>query len=82
MALFRIIEDIVTDANEVTRPIHDRMPVILDKVDIGRWLSGDAGIELLRPAAEDRLRMWSVSRRVNKTGTGDDDPSLLDEVAE
>ena len=81
MALFRIIEDIVTDANEVTRPIHDRMPVILDKVDIGRWLSGDAGIELLRPAAEDRLRMWSVSRRVNKTGTGDDDATLLDEVA-
>jgi len=25
--------------------------------------------------------MWSVSRRVNKTGTGDDDPTLLDEVA-
>ncbi len=38
---------IVTDANELTRPIHDRMPVILDKVDIGRWLSGDAGIGLL-----------------------------------
>jgi putative SOS response-associated peptidase YedK len=40
-----------------------------------------AGAELLRPAAEDRLRMWPVSRRVNKTGTGDDDPTLLDEVA-
>ncbi len=25
--------------------------------------------------------MWPVSRRVNKTGTGDDDPSLVDEVA-
>jgi len=25
--------------------------------------------------------MWPVSRRVNKTGTGDDDPTLLDEVA-
>jgi len=25
---------IVTDANELTRPIHHRMPVILDKVDI------------------------------------------------
>ena len=30
---------------------------------------------------EDRLRMWPVSRRVNKTGTGDDDPTLVDEVA-
>jgi hypothetical protein len=33
-----------------------------------------------KPAADDRLRMWPVSRRVNKTGTGDD-PTLLDEVA-
>src|SRR6516164_8112277 len=63
-----------TDADELTRPIHDRMPVVLDKADIRLWLSGEAGTELLKPAAEDRLRMWPVSRRVNKTGTGDDDP--------
>jgi hypothetical protein len=36
---------------------------------------------LLRPAEEDRLRIWPVSRRVNKTGTSDDDPTLIDEVA-
>jgi len=71
---------IVTDANELTRPIHDRMPVVLEKADIGRWLRGEVGTELLKPAAEDRLRMWPVSRRVNKTGSGDDDPTLLDEV--
>jgi putative SOS response-associated peptidase YedK len=47
----------------------------------GRWLRGEGGPELLRPAPEDRLRMWPVSRRVNKTGTGDDDPTLLNEVA-
>jgi putative SOS response-associated peptidase YedK len=72
---------IVTDANALTRPIHDRMPVVLDKADIRWCLSGEARIELLRPAGEDRLRMWSVSRRVNKTGTGDDDPTLIDELA-
>jgi putative SOS response-associated peptidase YedK len=72
---------IVTDANELTRPIHDRMPVVLDKADMRPWLIGEAGVELLKPAADDRLRMWPVSRRVNKTGSGDDDPSLLDEVA-
>ena len=72
---------IVTDANELTRPIHDRMPVVLDKADIRSWLSGESGTELLKPAAEDRLRMWPVSRRVNKTGSGDDDPTLIDEVA-
>jgi len=57
------------------------MPVVLDKADIGPWLTGEDHTELLRPAAEDRLRMWAVSRRVNKTGTADDDPTLLDEVA-
>jgi putative SOS response-associated peptidase YedK len=72
---------IVTGANALTRPIHDRMPVLLDKGDSGPWLSGTAGTELLRPAAEDRVRMWPVSRRVNKTGSGDDDPTLIEQVA-
>jgi putative SOS response-associated peptidase YedK len=72
---------IVADANDLTPPIHDRMPVVLDKANIKRWLSGEGGKELLKPTGEDRLRMWPVSRRVNKTGTGDDDPTLLDEVA-
>jgi putative SOS response-associated peptidase YedK len=67
---------IVTDANALTRAIHDRMPVVLYKADIGPWLNGAAGTELLRPAAEDRLLMWPVSRRVNKTGSSDDDPTL------
>jgi putative SOS response-associated peptidase YedK len=71
---------IVTDANALTRPIHDRMPVVLETADIEPWLNGEAGAELLKPAGEDRLRMWPVSRRVNKTGTGDDDPTLLDGV--
>jgi putative SOS response-associated peptidase YedK len=72
---------IVTDANALTRPIHDRMPVVPDKADIAPWLSGAAGTELLKPAAEDGLGMWPVSRRVNKTGAGDDYPTLIEEVA-
>jgi putative SOS response-associated peptidase YedK len=55
-------------------------PPLLDKADIRPWLNGEAGTELLRPAGEDRLRMWPVSRRVNKTGSGDDDPTLIDEA--
>ncbi len=76
-----IADDSATDANALTRPIHDRMPVVLDKTDIGSWLKGEAGTELLEPPPEDRLRMWPVSRLVNKTGSGDDDPTLIDEVA-
>jgi putative SOS response-associated peptidase YedK len=72
---------IVTDANARTGTIHNRMPVVLDEADIRPWLKGAAGAEVLRPAAEDRLRMWPVSRRVNKTGTGDEDPTLIDEIA-
>ena len=71
---------IVTDANAMTRPIHDRMPVLLGKADFEPWLNGAAGAELLRPAADDRVRMWPVTRRVNKTGSGDDDPTLIEEV--
>jgi putative SOS response-associated peptidase YedK len=73
---------IVTGANAFTRSIHDRMPVLLEPADFAAWLRDDGATALLRPAAEDRLRMWPVSRRVNRTGAGDDDPTLLDEAAQ
>lgn len=73
---------IVTAANAFTRAVHDRMPVILKPADFAAWLGVAAGAALLRPAAEDMLRMWAVSRRVNRAGLGDDDPTLLDEVVE
>jgi putative SOS response-associated peptidase YedK len=72
---------IVTDANALTRTVHNRMPVVLDDADVRSWLNGTAGGEVLKPAAEDRLQMWPVSRRVNKTGNSDDDATLIDEVA-
>jgi len=71
---------IVTTANDFTRPIHDRMPVMLDRHDHEAWLTGKAGLELLRPAPNDLLRMWPVSKRVNVSGRGDDDPSLIEAV--
>jgi putative SOS response-associated peptidase YedK len=71
---------IVTSANDFTRPIHDRMPVLLGQQDHEAWLAGKTGAELLRPAPNDFLRMWPVSRRVNKSGQGDDDPSLIEPV--
>jgi putative SOS response-associated peptidase YedK len=72
---------IITDANALTRPIHDRMPVLLDKASFEPWLSGAADADILMPAADDCVRFWPVSRRVNKTGNGDDDPTLIEEVA-
>jgi putative SOS response-associated peptidase YedK len=72
---------IVTDANALMRPIHDQMPVILEPAHFKAWLYGHGGAELLRSVTHDKLRIWPVSRRVNETGIGDDDPTLIDEVA-
>jgi putative SOS response-associated peptidase YedK len=72
---------IATDANTLMRPIHDQMPVILEPADFKAWLYGDGGTELLRSAADHKLCIWPVSKRVNASGTGDDDPTLIDAVA-
>ena len=67
---------IVTAANDFTRSIHDRMPVLLGRA----WLTGKAGVELLRPAPNNLLRMWPVSKRVNFSGRRDDDLRLIEPV--
>ncbi len=71
---------IVTAANDFTRQIHDRMPVLLGREDYDAWLTRKAGVELLRSAPNDLLRMWPVAKRVNVSGSGDDDPSLIEAV--
>ncbi len=68
---------IVTDANDLTRKIHDRMPVVLGTKQLPLWLTGAAGTELLKPALESMLQMWPVSRKVNKVGN-DTDPKLVE----
>lgn len=59
-----------TDANDFIRPLHDRMPVILAPEDFDLWL--DPKIEdaarlqsLLRPAPNDILETYPVSKLVN-----------------
>jgi putative SOS response-associated peptidase YedK len=63
---------LITKANSFVSTIHDRMPAILEPENIGPWLSGNAGTELFKPAREDALRMWPVSKRVSKPGNSDD----------
>jgi putative SOS response-associated peptidase YedK len=71
-ARVRTCKIIVTAANALTRTIHDRMPVLMEPKDFRPWLNGEAGTELLRPAPDSRLRLWAVSKRVNRTGNVDD----------
>ncbi len=61
---------IVTDANELTRPIHDRMPVILDPADWDTWLDPEspdtvALQSLLKPYPPEAMTVWPVSTKVN-----------------
>jgi putative SOS response-associated peptidase YedK len=71
---------VITDANEFVAEVHDRMPVILEADQFKPWLSGRAGIELLKPAANHVLQRWAVSRRVNSSRASDDDATLIDAV--
>jgi putative SOS response-associated peptidase YedK len=48
------------------------MPVLLAEKDFEPWLSGSAGLELLKPAAEDLLQRLPVSKRVNSSRAADE----------
>jgi putative SOS response-associated peptidase YedK len=45
------------------------------------WLAGTTGTELLKPAPDDYLQVWPVSRRVNSSRVPSDDPALIERVA-
>ncbi len=61
---------LITQANELIAPIHDRMPVILDPADQDRWLDpamiDPAALRpLLVPCPATWLRVWPVGSGVN-----------------
>lgn len=61
---------VVTAANKVVAPVHERMPVILDPANYGIWLDRnhqhtDDLMALLRPCDPDLLEVYPVSREVN-----------------
>ena len=61
------------------RPIHERMPVILEADDWPTWLGEAEGdpVELLRPSAAE-LRVWRVGKAVNNVRN--DSSELLEPV--
>lgn len=72
---------IVTDANNLVRRLHDRMPVILAPEDYGPWLdpkTTDANRlrSLLRPAEPTAWELHQVSRKVNSPRN--EGPDLLE----
>jgi putative SOS response-associated peptidase YedK len=61
---------VTTDANELMRPLHDRMPVILDAKDYAMWLDPtprpkEELLSLLKPFPSDAMQAVPVSTTVN-----------------
>jgi putative SOS response-associated peptidase YedK len=71
---------IITEPNRFVAEVHDRMPVLLAEKDFEPWLSGAAGKEMLKPAADDVLQRWPVSKRVNSSRAPDDDLTLIEPI--
>lgn len=59
---------ITTDPNQVVAPLHNRMPVIIERKDYARWLGGgDSGqppLDLLRPFPAEKMVVWKVDKAV------------------
>ena len=66
---------ITTTPNEMTKRLHDRMPVIVEPENYREWLEADDPRELLRPAPLDMLQCFPVSTRVNSAKN--DAPDLI-----
>jgi putative SOS response-associated peptidase YedK len=60
---------ITTEANSLTKDIHDRMPCILDQKKIKMWLDTNipepAALQLLKPYPRTEMKLYEVSTLVN-----------------
>ena len=68
---------LTTDANDLLRAVHDRMPVIVPADQYARWLdpAQDGPQALVAPYPSDAMTWWPVSSRVNSVRH--DDASLI-----
>ncbi len=76
---------ITVPANDLVKPLHDRMPAIISEGQFGAWLDPKESrpsrlLPLLQPYPVERMEMWAVSDRVNSATN--DEPELLTTVPE
>lgn len=72
---------VTTEANELIRPLHDRMPAILAPEDYARWLDPnlrepDKLQSALRPYPADEMELYPVNPLVNSPRN--DDPKCIE----
>ncbi len=74
---------ITTESNHLVRPIHDRMPVIIQRKDYDSWLSlKEPARELFHPYPSDEMICFPVNPKVNRAGYDHPDciePAILGE---
>ncbi|MDA8095228.1 MAG: SOS response-associated peptidase [Betaproteobacteria bacterium] len=73
---------VVTQANDLLSPVHDRMPVIVPPAGHAMWLDAKADVQsvrsLLAPFPSEAMRRYPVSPRVNNPKA--DAPGLIGEI--
>jgi putative SOS response-associated peptidase YedK len=69
---------LTTAPNELMKPIHNRMPVIIPPDGYRQWLNGDEPQELLKPYDAAAMEAFRISTRVNNVRN--DGPELIERV--
>jgi len=73
-----------TEPNEICAPIHDRMPVILDPKDHGKWIAEEPAepmwlLKMLKPFPADKMMAFKIGPRIGNVKN--DDAALIEAVA-
>ena len=75
---------LTTDPNELTEPIHNRMPVIIPPKDYERWMASTdpahLPVDLLKPYPAEEMKVWKVGKAVGNTRNND--ASLVEPLKE
>jgi putative SOS response-associated peptidase YedK len=76
---FKSCAMVITEPNEFVAEVHDRVPVVLEKHQLDQWMNGtpDQAAELMKPAPEDALRKWPVSKRIKGACAGEEGRDTL-----
>lgn len=71
---------LTTEPNDVVEPVHDRMPVLLERDEEEQWLEGDIedARTVLDPYPADPLEAFPVSKAVNNPGN--ESPDLFEPI--
>jgi putative SOS response-associated peptidase YedK len=60
----RTFATITVSANAAVASVHDRMPLIIEKQDLDRWLGTEEDPrDLLQPSADDVLQVVATGKR-------------------